>query len=342
MSSKFDVRKSIYELTGLMPKRDIVKLFKNKGVSSRTIYRAVKDCESGVSVNYKPKSGRRHILTKKEEQKVVKDAKNKIGATTRKSGRKFRVSHMTIQRILKRNNVSYRKRKKVPKYTDAQLEKIPRCCRSLRVKHFRGEKVIILDDEKYFTFANSSISGNDGFYTDDYSTTPDKVKYKGIAKFEPKLLVWCAISSAGVSEAFIGTVRGQAVNADIYIAKCLPKMEKFIELNHNHDDVVFWPDLASCHYAKKTTDWLKSKKINFVPKEDNPPNVPQARPIENFWALLSRLVYENGWEAKSENQLRARIKKKLKEVDLTTVQAMMGNIKNILRKIEDNGPLSVI
>ena len=41
----------------------------------------------------------------------------------------------------------------------------------------------------------------------------------------------------------------------------------------------------------------------FVPKDINPPNVPQARPIENFWGCLAQKVYEGGWEAKTEQQL---------------------------------------
>ena len=27
-----------------------------------------------------------------------------------------------------------------------------------------------------------------------------------------------------------------------------------------------------------------------------PPNVPQARPIENLWGILAQIVYEGGWE----------------------------------------------
>lgn len=104
---------------------------------------------------------------------------------------------------------------------------------------------------------------------------------------------------------------------------------------------MFWPDLARCHYSKKTLDWLNGQNIQFVPKEDNPPNVPQARPIENFWGVLTRLVYDGGWEAKSEQQLIGRIKRKLKEVELSVVQTMIDTIRPILRKIEDNGPLSV-
>ena len=44
-------------------------------------------------------------------------------------------------------------------------------------------------------------------------------------------------------------------------------------------------------------------------------NVPQARPIENFLECLAQKVYEEGWEAKTEQQLIRRIKSKVKEFD---------------------------
>ena len=54
---------------------------------------------------------------------------------------------------------------------------------------------------------------------------------------------------------------------------------------------------------------------NIVPKEINPPNVPQARPIENFWGCLTQKVYEGGWEANMEQQIIRRIESKMKEFD---------------------------
>lgn len=49
--------------------------------------------------------------------------------------------------------------------------------------------------------------------------------------------------------------------------------------------------------------------LPFVPKYANPPNVPKARPIEDFWGLLCQKVYEHGWEAKSTEELKKKIKK---------------------------------
>ena len=47
-------------------------------------------------------------------------------------------------------------------------------------------------------------------------------------------------------------------------------MEPFIKKYHRHGNYVFWPDLASSHYAKNVIGHLYSKKINFVPKWLNP------------------------------------------------------------------------
>lgn len=199
-----------------------------------------------------------------------------------------------------------------------------------------------MDDEKYFTLSHSEIKGNEGFYTDDIDNCPDNVKYKEKKKFADKVLVWCAISEAGISRPYIGHVRGEAVDANIDTQRCLPKLVDFINTHHGDDEIIFWPDLASCHYARVTRNWLDAHNIPFVPKDNNPPNVPQARPIENFLAILSRKVYDNGWEAQNEDVLRRRIFQKIREIDVMTVQNLMRGVRQKLRAIEDNGPLSIV
>ncbi|MBK5647740.1 MAG: hypothetical protein I4N51_12150 [Acinetobacter sp.] len=194
----------------------------------------------------------------------------------------------------------------------------------------------------YFTLANSEIKGNDGFYTDNIEECPDNVKYKEKAKFADKILVWCAISIRGISRPYVGRVRGEAVDSESYINNCLTKLVDFIHQYHAGDDVMFWPDLASCHYARATQNWLRQNNILFVPKNDNPPNLPQARPIEDFWALLSRKVYDGGWQADNEEQLRRRIFRKIREIDVQAVQNFMTDVRRKLRLIEQHGPLRLV
>ena len=54
--------------------------------------------------------------------------------------------------------------------------------------------------------------------------------------------------------------------------------------------------------------------MNFVSKEINLPNVPQARPIENFWGCLVQKLYEDGWEAKSKINYREELSQSFKNL----------------------------
>ena len=74
-----------------------------------------------------------------------------------------------------------------------------------------------------------------------------------------------------------------------------------------------------------------------VPKETNPPNVPQARPIENFWVCLTQKVYERGWETNTEQQLIRRIECKMKEFDTNFVESLLEGVKAKAKSIGDNG-----
>jgi hypothetical protein len=111
---------------------------------------------------------------------------------------------------------------------------------------------------------------------------------------------------------------------------------------HLDDKYIFWPDLASSYYANKTIQWLNKRKVPFAPKCVNPPNVPKARPIEDFWAISAQQMYSGGWTAMNQEQLVNRIKTQLKKVNLEVVQAMMKGVRGKLRKIEDKGPFSIL
>ena len=108
------------------------------------------------------------------------------------------------------------------------------------------------------------------------------------------------------------------------------------------DDFNFWPDLASAHYAKHTVELFNELKIPYVSKDQNPPNVPQCRPIQNFWVVLKYKVYESGGEATNILQLKRKISKVLKDMDLYFLQRDFSQLKKKLRKVSRNGPLSII
>ena len=62
---------------------------------------------------------------------------------------------------------------------------------------------------------------------------------------------------------------------------------------------------------------MMSENIKFVKKFENVVNVPEIRPIDNFWSILKGNVYKNGWTAENLNKLKARIKYCISKMDKT-------------------------
>jgi transposase len=71
---------------------------------------------------------------------------------------------------------------------------------------------------------------------------------------------------------------------------------------------------------------LEELKIKYVSKEENPPNVPQIRPIENFWANLKRKVYSINYRSKDVKCLMAKIRKELKSIETTGIRKAMKEV----------------
>lgn len=105
---------------------------------------------------------------------------------------------------------------------------------------------------------------------------------------------------------------------------------------------MFWSDLASCHYARETQNWLQEHNISFAPKNENPPNLTQARPIEDFWAHLAREVYFVGWTAQNEDKLRRRMLTKCRRINFVTAQTLMRGARTKLRLVEEHGPIHTL
>jgi hypothetical protein len=83
-------------------------------------------------------------------------------------------------------------------------------CRKLAEMYAGYE--FVLDDESFFTKSNGNLSGNDQFYSDNVSKTPDDVKNKHQSKFEEKILVYQAISTRGRSKALFSNLALPSTN----------------------------------------------------------------------------------------------------------------------------------
>lgn len=311
--------------------------FMSEGVAKSTVSSIIKRCESGITIERIKGSGR---IAKKMPKAKVKQLKamfdHKDGRSQPMIAKKFNISQQYVSKLLKtKTTIVCRKKIKIPNRTDQHASNARYNCSTLLRKYKNFEWII--DDESYFTLKHSTINGNGNFYTSDIKLTPPSVKYSKKDKYEKKLLVWVAFSKAGLSKFFI-VPSGLAIDGEMYKKQCIEKrLHSFIKDHHSGDNYVFWPDKASSHYSNIVIDYFLENSINFVDYKDNPTNLPECRPIEDFWSLIKGEVYKNGWEAKDLKQLENKIKYCLKNFDNARIRDLILTIPRRLDYVRRHG-----
>ena len=330
---------SFYEKNWQHGKRYTVKHFEKMGVSKTTTYRILKECDEGCPMQRKSGSGRPAKKMKKVRVRaLLRYLEGKVGVSQRQAAKKFGVSQSYVAKIIKeKSSIRYFRRQPVPAATEEQKKKQKRRCSTLRRHMFkaRGKAVIIMDDESYFRLKGDEVGANKGYYTEDKENVDPAVKYRTKAKFPKRVMLWVAISEKGVSRPYF--LQKNSLNGRTYREECIPLLKKFIEEKHRNCTVVHWPDLAPAHYDKTVLEELKKQKIPFVPKECNPPAVPQIRPVEEFFGILKTMVYAGGWEATDIQQLIGRIRSKIRTFPLEKCQSLFRRLKTKVRKVGDEG-----
>lgn len=325
-----------------------VRHFVRKGMNRQVVYRILGRLEVNGNVHRKRRPlGITSTIPKKVRCKIRKQMKHRIGMSQRKMARKYKISQSSVKNIIKEGDLKFYKRRNIADVSEKQAKKIKTSCSKLRKDFFapRSGIKMVIDDESYFPFRNNEIPGNAGYYasrTLGPSSAPPNVRFMKEKKFPDKLLCWMVISENGVSKPFFARSK-MAMNGEIYRKDCIKGiLEPFLMEHHADGKYFFWPDLASAHYAKDTVNLLENLNVRYIPKSCNPPNSPQLRPIETFWARLKDKVYDGGWEAETERQLKQRIRAKVKELKPEESQILFRSVRKRIRKSADGGYLAAI
>lgn len=128
-------------------------------------------------------------------------------------------------------------------------------------------------------------------------------KCKYLEKFPEKYMTWQAIWSCG-RRPDIFIAKG-TMTADVYLKECLQKIILPLIWEHRAPEI-FWTDLTTAHYARKVLDWFQTEGLSIVPKHLNPPNCPEIRPIERYWAIIKRKLLEDMKSIKTLSGLRRK------------------------------------
>ncbi len=123
---------------------------------------------------------------------------------------------------------------------------------------------------------------------------------KSSVKFPQSVMIWGAMSSAGVGPlCFLKTSVIAPVYQEILEHFMLPSVDQLFK----DADFIFQQDLAPAHTAKSTKSWLNDHGVGVL---DWPANSPDLKPIENLWGIVKRKMRNK--RPKNADELKATVK----------------------------------
>ncbi len=123
---------------------------------------------------------------------------------------------------------------------------------------------------------------------------------KSSVKFPQSVMIWAAMSSAGVGPlCFLKSTVNAAIYQDIFDHFMLPSADKL----YGDADFIFQQDLAPAHTAKGTKSWFNDHGVTVL---DWPANSPDLNPIENLWSIVKRKMRDT--RPNNADDLKATVK----------------------------------
>jgi len=325
-----------YEDAAHRDRKKTYQYFTSQGIAKMTICRILQRYDARGTAIYKKHEGRTAtVLTSKVVNQVDQAYKRDPNLSVRKLAQKLNISPRSVHRAkVDKLKLQTFKAISTPKYVKDQAERAKRNCRKIVEKRLSKEpqKILVIDDETYCPIDPDDINGPKYYTCKHKSDVSVKAKTKPKKKFVKQYLVWqCMDETGAVSKPYVTTATMTNKN---YLKSCLKRiLIPFI----NGRDVLFWPDMASCHYHRNVTDFLGAKNIDFVQKENNAPSVPQARPIEKFWALCKAEYRKRRKPAKNLRSFRTIWSNISKKVAKKSGKALMRGVRKKLRQIGRKG-----
>lgn len=333
-ATELESRKKVLHILRQNPLWTIKRVAKHAGVSTSTVDRVVRRKKYDVSVERAKGSGKKSgPMDKALYKSVVTHFKKNPNASVRDIAKKLSTSSSYVQKCKKRAQLKTFKVQKVPDRSAEKETEAKTRARRLYENFLTKYQCCVMDDETYVKGDFKQLPGQEFYVAESKGQVAKRFREQNQSKFPKKFLIWQAICTCGKrSQTFVTT---GSVNQDVYIRECLQK--RLLPFLRQHSvPSFFWPDLATSHYSKRAMKWYEDNGVNIVPKWCNPPNCPELRPIERYWAMVKRNLKATKGFVKNEKQFTNKWRQSAEKVSQTTVQLMMGHVNGKVREFFRN------
>lgn len=326
--SKREKLVALFEVKPTISNKEAAELV---GVHRNTVSKVRKQFQQSTSTLIcKRQEGSGRKVNKKNVERVVRSIKNNPGTSDRDRARRLGIPRTTVQRY--RSNAGYRAytAKKRPNRDEKKSKVSKTRARRLYTNiltKFKG--CLLIDDETYVKADFRQIPGQKFYYSKIRGDVPKKYKAILIDKYAKKYMIWQGLCTCGLKTA--AYVTNANMTSNLYQKECLEKIVlPFID--EHKGPLKFWPDLASCHYSNSTLNFYKENKMDVIPKNHNPPNTPELRPIERYWAIIKQKLFKYGGSIRTPQELFQKWNKFAATMTKASVQDLMRSVTKKTRK----------
>lgn len=312
------------------------KLAKSLQFPESTVRKVIKRYKETLSIERSPRVYHKPLVRNRTIAKtIIRDVVKHPNRGRKKRARDLGTTEGIVRNTLRKEGYKAYHVIKAPRRNDKQCRTVKSRLRKLYDEILtKRTGCILMDDETYQYADTGQTKGLEHYYAKKRLGVADNHKFKYLDKFPEKYLIWQAICSCGMkTDTFV--TKG-TINADIYLKECLKKRVLPFIRKHRAP-IIFWPDLASAHYAKKVLDWYESEGVSFISKDFNPPNCPEIRPIELYWAIIKKKLLANKKTIKSLQGMKREWTRSSAMVTKEDVRRLMGGIKSKVRFLVRGG-----
>lgn len=240
--------------------------------------------------------GRNPCVSDRDRRRVIREVSNKrISSAKVKARLELACSARTIRNIIKASGIiRWKKLSKKPLLSHAHRQRRMDFAAAHLTWRTRWKKIIFSDEKKF------NLDGPDGnafYYHDERKQEILRNRRQGGGK---SVMIWAAIGWYGKSQiAFLDGNQNSAKYVQTLNQFLLPAAGQIGGPNW-----VLMQDNAPIHTSRVTRAWLAERGVRVLAW---PARSPDLNPIENAWAAMSALVYEDGRQFDSVEALKDAI-----------------------------------